>query len=207
VAAASLLVVSMFLPWQKVCGSGGGACGSYSGWSLAQSPTAGGLAVILLVLLLGFRYLFVELAVGAAIYVLASGFVITQPPQAHLGYGAPLGFAGVALLLVASARRLGSVPPDRRRLLLRLVPMLACLGFLAIPIATMTGRLSQLVEVDLPWRWYWLEVGAILVALTLFGRWLSRPTADDELVLLPLVLLALTVLTVVEDQRAVGTIS
>ena len=33
-------------------------------------------------------------------------------------------------------------------------------------------------------------------------RWLAGPKADDELVLLPLALLALTVLTVVEARRA-----
>lgn len=207
VAAASLLVVSMFLPWQKVCGSGGRACGSASGWTLTENATAGGLAVTLLVVLLGFRHLFVELAGGAAIYVMASGFGITQFPETHFGYGAPLGFAGAALLLVAAARRLGSVPHDPKRLLVRLVPLVACLGFLAIPVATMTGRLSQQVDLDSPWHWYWLELGAILVVLRLLGRWLGGPKADDELVLLPLALLALTVLDVVEARRAFGTIS
>src|SRR5262249_43543914 len=65
VAGGSLLVGSMFLPWQRACGDG--FCGSARGWTLAQSATAGGLAVILLVLLLGFRHLSAELAVGAAI--------------------------------------------------------------------------------------------------------------------------------------------
>jgi hypothetical protein len=203
VAAASLLVASLFLPWQKFRGVGG----SVSGWAIAQAPTAGGLAVILLVLLLGFRRLYVELAVGAAIYVMASGFAITQLPLTHLGYGAPLGFAGAALLLVAAARRLGSVPPDRRRLLVRLVPMLACVAFLALPVATLTERLSHQLEFYSPWHWYWLELGAILVALRLLGRWLAGPKADDELVLLPLALLALTVLTVVEAHNALDVLT
>jgi hypothetical protein len=38
------------------------------------------------------------------------------------------------------------------------------------------------------------ELGAILVAPRLLGRWLCGPRAGDELVLLPLALLALTVL-------------
>jgi hypothetical protein len=203
--AASLLVVSMFLPWQRVCG--GGLCDSSSGWTLTNSSTAGGLAVIALVLHLGFQRLFVELAVAVAIYVLIQGFVITEFAQARVGYGAPLGFAGAALLLIAAARRLGNVPPDRKRVLLRFVPLIACLGFLAIPVVTMTGRLSQPLEVDSPWHWYWFELGAIIVALRLLGRWLGGPRADDELVLLPLALLVLTVLDVFLAHRAFGTFS
>jgi len=204
-AAGSLLVVSMFLPWQKICVPGGGACVSSSGWTLAQAPTAGGLTVVLLVLLLGFRHLYVELAVGAAIYVMASGFAITRAPMTHLGWGAFLGFVGAAGLLVVCASRLGSVPHDQKRLLMRFVPMLACLGFLAIPVVTLTGQLSLFsltLDAYSPWRWDWIELAAVLVALRLLGRWLGGPKADDELVLLPVALLALTVLTVVEAHSA-----
>jgi len=205
VVAASMLVASMFLPWLNVCGDGGSACLSESGWSLTNGPTAGGLAVILIVLVLGFQRLFVELAIGAAIYVMAAGFEVTR--FSHLGYGAPFGFAGAALLLVVAARRLGSVPSHPRRLLVRLLPMVACLGFLAIPVATLTERLSQSLEVDSPWRLYWLEIGAVLVALRLLGRWLAGPRADSELVLLPLALLAITTLDLIVVRRAFGTIS
>ena len=205
-AAASLLVASMFLPWQKTS-CGGGPCSSTSGWTMTESAIAGGLAVILLVLLLGFRRLSVELAVGVAIYATAAGFAATQFPRAHLGYGAPLGFAGAALLLVAAARRIGNVPPSRKRLLVRLAPIAVCLGFLAIPVATIIRRLGQAPDFHSPWQyWYWLTVGAILVALRLLGRWLGGPKADDELVLLPLVLLALTVLALTVTHRAFGVI-
>jgi hypothetical protein len=203
VAAASLLVVSTLMPWQKVCA--GGACDSVSGWMLTVSAVAGGLAVIFIVLLLGFQRHVVELSVGAAIYVMVAGFAITQVPEGHFGYGAPLAFAGAALLLVAPARRLGSLPADRKRLPVRIVPMAVCLGFLALPVATLMGRFVLSHE----WRgyWLWLEVGAILVVLRLFGRWLGGPKVDDELVLLPVVLLALTVLDVVLSRRAFGVIS
>jgi hypothetical protein len=204
--AASLLVVSMFLPWQKAS-CGGGPCSSASGWTLSESAMAGGLTVILLVLLLGRRRLSVELAVGAAIYAMAAGFAATQFPREHLGYGAPLGFAGAALLLLAAGRRVGNLPPDRKRFVLRLVPMLASLGFLAIPVATIIRRLGQPPDFHSPWQyWYWLTVGAILVALRLLGRWLRGPKADDELVLLPLVLLALTALALTVTHRAFGVI-
>jgi hypothetical protein len=202
VFAVSLLVVSLFLPWQKGCG--GGACVSASGWTQADSETAGGLAVLLVVFLLGFRRQVVELAVGAALYTTAAGFVVTQ--FARLGYGAPLGFAGAALLLLAAARRIRRVPLDRGRLV-RIVPSAACLAFLAIPVATLTGRLSQNLEVDSPWRVFWLEVGAVLVAVRLLGRWLSGTRDDAELMLLPLALLAVTALDLIVARRELGTIT
>ena len=78
--------------------------------------------------------------------------------------------------------------------------MAACLAFLAIPVATLTGRLSLRLEFDSPWRLYWLEAAAILVALRLLGRWLSGPRADRELVLLPLALLTLTALNLIAER-------
>jgi len=203
VFAASLLVVSLFLPWLKFCGRG--VCAPASGWMQTWSATAGGPAVILLVLLLGFQRLFAELAVGAAVYVTATGLEIG--PFTQLGYGAPLGFAGAALLLLGSARRLGDVPTDRRRLLARLLPMAACLAFLAIPIAALANRLSPHLQFDAPWRLYWLGAAAILVATRLLGRWLGGPRDDAELLLLPLALLALTALDLTVFGRALGMIS
>jgi hypothetical protein len=160
--------------------------------------------VLLVVFLLGFRRQVVELAVGAALYTTAAGFVVTQ--FARLGYGAPLGFAGAALLLLAAARRIRRVPLDRGRLV-RIVPSAACLAFLAIPVATLTGRLSQNLEVDSPWRVFWLEVGAVLVAVRLLGRWLSGTRDDAELMLLPLALLAVTALDLIVARRELGTIT
>ena len=201
--AACLLLGSLFLPWQRDCRQG--ACFSTSGWStVIYSATAGGLTVILIVFLLGFRRLVAELAVAVAIYVMATGSELTQ--YSRLGYAAPLGFAGAALLLLLAARQLRRVPIARNRVF-RLVPMSACLAFLAIPVAALTGRLSPHLEFDSPWRVYWLGVAAILVALRLLGRWLSGPGDDPELMFLPCALLALTALDLIVDQREVGTIS
>src|SRR5262249_33444316 len=102
-----------------------------------------------------------------------------------------------------------SVPTDRTRLLVRFAPTTACLCFLALPTVTMTGRLSFSLEFDSPWRvyWLWFELAAILLALRLLGRWLAGPGADDELVLLPLALLVLTVLDVILARRAFGSIT
>lgn len=199
VFGALLLVVSLFLPWQKFCVQG--TCSTASGWTQTDSVMAGGLAVTLLVLLLGFRHFFVELAVGAAVYVMAAGFAVTQNPEAHLGWGAPLGFAGGALLLFAAARRVHVV--HSKQLLVRFIPLLTCVGFLAIPVAALTGRLSIQLELESPWRLFWLGTAAIVLTLRLFERWVSRPSDDAEFLLLPLALLTLTAMELIYDRGSV----
>lgn len=184
-AAGVLLVGALFLPWQEGF--------STNGWSLFAGAMAGGLTVLLLALP-GAAYFSAELALTAAIYVMTTAFQLTQ--RAHLAYGAPLGFAGAALLVLTAVRRL-RVPPESRRLFLRLIPLAACFGFLAIPVATLTDRLATPLEFDSPWRLLWLETAAILVALHLLGRWLEGARNDPGLVLLPLALLALTALDLI----------
>lgn len=199
VAAAALLVVSLSLPWDGICA---GTCAASSGWAQADTVTAGGLAVILAALLLGSGRFAVELAVAAAIYVTAAGVQLTE--LTRLGYGAPLGFAGAALLLLASAARLRTVPINPRRVLVRLVPIATCLAFLAIPVAALTSTFPSRPALDSPWRVFWLEVAAIVVALRLLGRWLTRPRHDEELVSLPLALLALTTLDLIVIRSQIG---
>jgi len=189
--AGSLLLVSLFLEWQKA--------DSVSGWQLTHGAIAGGLALTALILRLGFGRLPVELIVGAAIYVMAAGFSISQFPRFVHGFrfapGTLLGFAAATLLLLAAARRLREIPRSPRRRS-RLVPGLACLAFLAFPIAVLVRDLPRF-GVESPWALGWLMLPAILVALRLLGRWLSGPRADEELLLLPFLLLALTSLDVI----------
>lgn len=175
--AALLLLVSLFLPWQRV--------DSLNGW-LAGGIFPGGLVLIALVTLFGFGRLPVELIVGAAIYVSAAGFSITE--FGRLAYGAPVGFAGTALLLFPAAGRLRDIPLGLERLI-RLIPALACAAFLAVPIAAPYEFTSPLAS---PWRLGWLGLAAILVALRLLGRWIAGPRAAAERLLLPLLLLMLT---------------
>jgi hypothetical protein len=157
----------------------------------------GGLVAILVVLLLGFRYLSPEFAVAVAIYVLGSGFAETT--HGSLGYGAYIGFAGAALLLVA----VGMQPRKRIRAGARLIPVAASVAFLAIPVATLSGRLSTDIEINGGWRLSLLEAAAIVVGLRLIGRWLSGTAADLELLVLPVALLALTALDLGETAQVV----
>ena len=181
---AVLLFASLFFNWQRSCAphTPGGTCFVSNGWG---GGLTGGLVAIFVVLLLGFRRLAPELAVAVAIYVAAFGFSVTE--YGNLSLGAFLGFASTALLLLA----VGLGPWNAVRAGARLVPVAACLAFLAIPVATLSGRLSPRIELFGSWELRFLEAAAIIVALRLIGRWLSGP-ADDELLLLPIALLAFT---------------
>ncbi len=187
------LVASLFFNWQGSCGFGPTqTCYVSNAWG---GGLTGGLAGILVVLLLGFRYLSPEIAVTIAIYVLGAGFAYTA--HGSLGWGAFAGFAGAALLLIAVAL----LPRKRVRAGARLVPVAVSVAFLAIPVATLSGRLSPEIEIDGGWRLALLEAAAIVVGLRLIGRWLIGPASNLELLLLPVALLALTALDLGETQH------
>lgn len=181
---AIVLLASLFFNWQGSCGfRQNQTCFVSNGWGIGLT---GGLAGILVVLLLGFRYLSPELAVTIAIYVLGAGLAVTA--HGSLGFGAFVGFAGAALLLLA----VGLQPRKPVRAGARLVPVATGVAFLAIPVATLTGRLPAEIEIHGVWQLPLLEAAAIVVGLRLVGRWLSGPAGDLELLLLPVALLALT---------------
>jgi hypothetical protein len=86
----------------------------------------------------------------------------------------------------------------------RLVPDAAGLVFLAIPVAALTGKLPMHLEIYAPWRLVLLEAAAVVVGLRLIGRWLTEPTRDGELLLLPLALLGLVGLDLGEAHQILG---
>jgi hypothetical protein len=191
---AFLLLVAEFFNWERSCShSPEGTCFVFNGWS---GGLTGGLVAVLVGLLLCFRRYAPELAVAVAIYVASSGLAITA--HANLSYGAFLGFAGAALLLLAVALR----PWKEVRASLRLVPVGVCVAFLAIPVATLSDRLSPRTELFGSWQLRLLEAAAIVLTLRLIGRWLRGPAADDELLLVPLALVAFTGLDFGERQHA-----
>jgi hypothetical protein len=197
-AGAALFLASLFLHWETFCTvPHGGTCYVGNGWS---SGLTGGLVAILVVVHLGFRRLLPELAIAVAIF--AIGLALNVTIQESLGYGAYLGFVGVALLLVAVC-----LPPrPQLRLGVGLIGVVAALGFIAIPVLTLSGRLPSRIEFFGPWTLHLLEAAAIVLTLRLVGRWLTRPGADTELLLLPVALLTLTVLDVVEKESVLRMI-
>ncbi|HEY2355338.1 MAG TPA: hypothetical protein VGH79_10620 [Gaiellaceae bacterium] len=190
VAAAIVLLVSLFLPWQGSCAPS--TCSSTAtGW--AVTVHAGLFTVLMLLGLLGYRRSFRELSMGTALFVLAAGLGVAT--YGTLAYGAFIGFVGAALLLFSAVRRLRPIPG--RRFLVRIVPLAACLGFLFFLVAPMTGSHATF-ELQSPWRFgYELAAVAIFLALRLVVRWSERPRDSDEIVLLPVALLAVTALDLI----------
>jgi hypothetical protein len=187
---AALVLVSLFFNWEKLCPYRE-PCFVWNGWT---GGLTGGLVAILVVLILGFGCLSPELAITVGIYAVGTGLAITA--HASLGYGAYLGFAGAALLLLAVAMQRGTLSFPR----FRIVPIVACLAFVAIPALAMTRRIEELT-IWRPWFLTLFEAAAIVVAVRLCGRWLAGRAGDVELLVLPITLLALTALNVGEMEH------
>lgn len=213
VAGSVLVLASMFLPWQSFCDSE--RCSSSSGWSSAE--LAGVFALGLLVTLVLAGRVAQEFAIGAAIFVLSAGLAVAiphdfgllpqhapPPPTLNLDYGAFLGFAGAALLVVSALGPIRPVPD--KRFFVRLVPVLGALTLVAFGVTPSLATIGDVLDnhnlflVQSPF----LTVGllgatTVLLTLRLLFRWFDGPGTHAELVRLPLVLLALTALTVIHD--------
>jgi len=224
VVGSVLLLVSLFLPWQSYRDGG---YYEQRGWSTAG--LAGMFSLGLLVTLVWVGRFVRELAIGAAIFVLAAGLVTATtsipasfPASPHrpkaapfilrFEYGALLGFAGVALLLVVALGRFRPIPA--KRFLVGLVPAVAALALLSLEVAPHVSTLFDLVNhtnlfaIQSPFAPLEL-LGAIasLLTLRLILRWLDGPRDSAEVVGVPLALLALTVLAVIHGAIVTTTLA
>lgn len=180
VVAACGLLASLFLQWQKTCVPQEG-CYVLDGWRAAGGLTAGFTAL----LFLGFRRLSPELALSVALYVIGAGYGIAQ--FGGFSYGSVVGFAATALLvLYAMTAGLKGIRLDGAWPL-RLVPVFACLGLLAIPISSFISIHLMLAS---PWRLGLLQAGAVVAVCRLLVNWLSG-RSTSELLTLPLAVLAI----------------
>ncbi len=208
VAGSVLLLVSLFLPWQSFCEV---LCSSQRGWS--TTAVAGAFALGLLVALVWTGRFVRELAIGAAIFVFTAGLATALNVAAlRLGfeYGALLGFVGAALLLAFGVGR--SRPILNKRVLVRLVPVLAALALLSFEVAPNVATYgdvlsnSKLFAIQSPFlQLDSLGAAAILLTVRLLLRWFDR-RRDTEVVLLPLALLALTALALIQEATTPTTI-
>ncbi|HZT94984.1 MAG TPA: hypothetical protein VE985_10970 [Gaiellaceae bacterium] len=217
-AAAGTFVVALFLPWQRFCnpaghpfGHGIGRCIPTTGWAMEEpGAVAGALAIVLIlaaVVAAWARAAILELTTGVAILTAAIGTSVAGRPAAvgwGLGYGAYVGFAAAGVLLVIALARRRPPRLERQRLLVRLVPLaasLACFCAIAFPLwSPLPADWDQQASVLIGWY----TMGGLLLTLRLVRRWLESayrpPARADELLLLPLALLALTALDLVRER-------
>ena len=214
-----VFATSLFLPWQRACYPQGrefasvgvsGRCISTNGWTLETSAAAlaaAGLVAVAFAPSLR-RFARGELAAGVALLVATSGFLlqtgVSGGIRLSLGYGSIVGFVAAGLLVGLALERPHVSVGDRSRA----APALLAIAFGA----------AYVTAVVLPWwdvlptgvwsvfalgltRLSWLTIAALAVGLRLIRLWWSRlrdrSASADELVLLPLALVALAVLDAV----------
>lgn len=220
-AGAAVFVVALFLPWQKYCVPGGrplghglGACITTSGWANAEpGAVAGALAMVLVlatIVTLWAARSIAELTLGIAILTAAIGGAVAHHPGNpgwSIDYGAYVGFAAVALLVLLVLAQIRSPKLERARVVERLVPLaasLAMLGAVALPLWSLELPLDWSEQTTVFVGWY--AMAGLLLSIHLLRRWLesaggASPRAE-ELMLLPLALLALTTLELVRERDA-----
>jgi hypothetical protein len=201
-AAAGVLVVSLFQPWQHICEPGGGPCQSVEGWSTSMT------GAVILALAIAFAALedgrlpalALEAAAGAALLTATSGFEITRSSDVTVGYGAVVGFAAAAALVVVAVTGTRVRLPGRIRALELLPPVAAILGYLAVVALSWWRVLPPFGSQTLfELRVTWLTIAGALLAILLLGAWLR---ADARwLVAIPLAMLALLALDLIRDRN------
>jgi hypothetical protein len=118
------------------------------------------------------------------------------------GYGAEIGFAGGALLVVLAVLRLRPPVLDRKRTLVRLAPIGICAAYLVVVVLPWWDVLPRDIQSGLLFAPIsWLTIAGVLVGIRLLRLW-ARQIVDASaaawlLVLLPLALLALAVLDLI----------
>jgi hypothetical protein len=212
-AAAALLIVALFLPWQEGRHLNGVTYGGrVDGWYSYTGAAAGSLCLLLLAIPVvpALEKYVLDMVAAAVIFVSMLATAFREETFAfRIGYGAFVGIAaaGVLLVTVLAPVRPGRVDP--RRALVRAAPLAAsvlCAGAVVVPLwfvlpVTWEFQASPLYGL--------LGVPGVLIALYLVRLWALRvqgsPTTGNRLTLLPLTLLTLPSLELIRF-RAGGVV-
>jgi hypothetical protein len=218
-AAAAVYVIGLFLPWREFCatsghtlGAGLGRCYVMTGWAAGESSAAAGtlalVAILAAVVLTWSAVATAELTLAIAILTAVVGVTIDTYRSGTLGWttgsGAYVGFAAAGALLLVGLVRLRPPQLEGRRVIGRLIPVAAsisCLCAIALPAwSALPERWSPHVKV----LGGWYAIAAVLLTLHLVRRWLEFAGGPsdraEELVLLPLGVLALTALALIHEH-------
>jgi hypothetical protein len=216
--AFALFTISLFLPWQRACYPKGrefaligvsGRCISSNGWTLETSVAAfaaAGLVAVAFAPPLR-RFARGELAAGVALLVATIGLRLETGIfggfRFSFGYGSIVGFVAAAMLFGLALTR-PRVPAGWSRAAVA-VPAIA---FGAAYVAVVVLPWWDVLPTDVwsvfaigPTRLSWLTIAAAAIGLRMTRLWLSRlgdsSSSADELVLLPLALVALAAIDAV----------
>jgi hypothetical protein len=208
---AIVLVSSLFLPWQDTCF--GGQCLTSNGWDFESGSGAALLAVVLAVAAVARHEgaTLVELAVGVALLTATLGFELVDRPSLGLtfAYGSTLGFVGAGLLVLLALARARPTARDLGTLAPRLVPIGACIAYLAILVVPWWRVLPEGAQraLVLPPGLTWLTMAGALIGIHLLGSWLRRPArpraSADSLVALPLGLVVVVALELIRYRSGI----
>ena len=215
-AAATLVLTSLFLPWQKACYASGsdfgrysGRCISTNGWTTNVGSAAAVLAILLVIVTLTLRRragLVVELAAGTGVLVATLGSQLTRGGGSDLrfefGYGSTVAFTGAVVLGALAAVRVRPDLIEWNRLIARLVPIAACAAYLIIVVVPWWNVLPPRLQSGLGFApLSWLTIMGALLGIHLLRLWgrqvTGAPGGADRLALIPVALLSLATLDLV----------
>ena len=204
--AAALLIVALFLPWQEVRMPPIGA--GAAGWYVSTGAAAGALCLLLLAspALPKLESYVLDAVVAIVIFVSALATYFRADSFAYrIGYGAFVGVAAAATLLVTVFVQLRPGRANRSRALVRAIPLalsVLCVAAVVIP--------SWFVLPE-GWRYQaaplasWLAVTGVLLGLYLVRLWALQVRGPSNtgarLTLVPLVLLALPSLELIRVRN------
>jgi hypothetical protein len=203
--AAILLLVALFLPWQDLRAVPG-SLHSANGWEAYSGAVTGGLALLLLAAAVvpALNAYALEAAVAIALLVSAQGGFFAENGNSRvfrMGYGLFVGFGATALLLIATLVPFRPARVDRRRALVRALPIslsLACVAAVIVPwwfVVPQDWATRATAVRD------WLSVPALFLALYLVRTWIlaakGAMLTGRTLTLVPLALLVLPALELI----------
>jgi hypothetical protein len=220
IAAGLLFVGSLFLTWQKWCygmssdfGPLAGRCLTVNAWAFSTLGAAAALLTVgLLTALIEPRRLplgVVELSATLALLVITLAVAVDETGgpgfRIELGYGAPIGFAAAALLIVLALAGSRLPVPDARRLVVRLLPLAACVGYLVIVVLPWWNVISPFSNFRFALL-SWTTIAGALVGIRLLRLWAQQCASDSrsaELTLLPVAMLALASIDLFAQREAI----
>ncbi|HLX31928.1 MAG TPA: hypothetical protein VKR79_04085 [Gaiellaceae bacterium] len=197
-AAALVLVVALFLPWERLQIQIPGGAFTVNGWQELSGAAAGALALLLLAAP-ALPYA-VEAVTAIAFLVASTGTGFGSFPGFRVAYGAYVGFAATALLVVGALMTLRPVALNRRRARVVAVPLAASvcsLGAVVVPTWNILPESWPATAVT-----GWFVVAGVLIAIYLIRAW----TRGGHLVMPALSLLALPVFELILRRDELGLI-